>query len=137
MSKSDFWEEYLKAVESGETRKEFAARMGTTTNAVYSRVYDKRKLGYDLPHLPPGPHASTRRSEFAELMEKHGIVRQDKPLDATSKTSKRKKSKPKPKVEKAPKPVEESHGEPKQDGGLDDRILDILGDLEEVDSATA
>jgi transposase len=49
---------YLKAVEEGMTKEQFAKKIGVKPATVYQRVYELRRAGAELPSLP----AATRRS---------------------------------------------------------------------------
>lgn len=116
MSANNFWVEYMEAVESGETRNDFAKRMGLTVQAVYSRVYDKQKMGYDLPHLKAA-NPKQSHGDFAELMKQHGIERKQKPANGKPAKTAKPKAKPQP----AQEVVHEEEAEFPED------ILDILG----------
>lgn len=121
MRASEYWEEYMKAVEAGESRKKFAERVGLTPQAVWTKTYDKRRMGYDIPQLPT-ERGNLPHSEFAEIMERHGIKRKDGS-----------KKKPGPKSRKAEIPMGQGKTvalTPKEEADneddLPDEILDII-----------
>ena len=119
MKKSDYWTEYMKAVEAGESRKSFAERVGLTPQAVWTRTYDKRRLGYDIPQLPT-ERGNLPHSEFAEIMAKHGIKKTEVRKPAAKKATP-KKATPKPEPAK-PEPQEEISSE----DSLPEEIAELL-----------
>lgn len=70
----DFWVEYMKAVEAGELRSEFAKRMGIPSKTVFKRVHAKQQQGWPIKHLETGSfRGRSSQSEFLSVMSKFGI----------------------------------------------------------------
>ena len=127
MKTSEYWTEYMRAVEAGEYRKSLAERVGLTPQAVWTRTYDKRRLGYDIPQLPTS-RGNLPHSEFAEIMAKHGITRTDSKKSASKPAAKKSAAK-KTAVDLsvynlAGKPNEDRQ---EKDSDLPDSILELLG----------
>jgi transposase len=64
----DFLDAYMKAVDEGISREEFAERIGVKPNTVYQRVYELRRKGIELTALPADGRKSTleRAKAFLE-----------------------------------------------------------------------
>jgi len=93
---NEFWSEYMRAVEAGESRSSFAERMGTSPQRVWQRVYDKQRQGWDIPQLQTDRNR-VNNSEFRKVMEQFGVKRNGK-ASASKPAAPKKKSKPLPKV---------------------------------------
>ena len=119
MKTSDYWEEYMKAAEAGESRKSFSERVGVSTRECWRRTYEKRQQGYDIPQLPT-KRGDLPDSEFAEIMAKHGIKKTEVSKPAAKKATP-KKATPKPEPAK-PEPQEEISSE----DSLPEEIAELL-----------
>jgi len=105
---------YLKAVEEGVSKEEFAKKMGLKASTVYQRVYELRREGHDIPLLKCEGRVS-RHDKAAQILAEY---RKEKPVA-------KKKSEPTPakkeKVVKVESPVLDTED-------TSDELADIFGD---------
>lgn len=115
---NEFWSEYMRAVESNESRSSFAERMGTSAQRVWQRVYDKQRQGWDIPQLQTD-RSRVNNSEFRKVMEQFGVKRNGK---APKPAAPKKKPKPAP----LPKPVYDADAHTEDDYNELDDIINKL-----------
>jgi len=108
---------YLKAVEEGVSKEEFARKIGLKASTVYQRVYELRREGHDIPLLKCEGRQS-RHDKAAKILAE---FRKDKPATSTAK----KKAEPAPAKKEKVVAVESPVLEAEE---TSDELADIFGD---------
>lgn len=121
MSIEKFLPLYLKAVEAGLTKEEFAKKIGVLPATVYQRVYELRHEGLDIPLLK----SEGRRTK----LEKARAILEELRGPKGTPGAKVKPSKPKAEKPKASKAAEEVAEEPVLDSeeSQEDALAKIFG----------
>jgi transposase len=80
---------YMKAVETGLTKEEFASKIGVLPATVYQRVYELRHDGLDIPLLKSEGRVSKLEKAKAILAELRGGAKAGKVVAAKPKPVKK------------------------------------------------